>query len=279
MPLSPLIDALALNAALEQKETIVLDCRFYLTNHDKGKEEYEKGHIPQAVFVDVHHQLAARETELSGRHPLPDVDVFAQQLQRWGINPHSKVIVYDDMGGAIASRAWWMLSQQGLDVRVLNGGLAAWLEQGFPLSTEARLPVPTSYRFEVSFPWQITERQIVENFELDSFLLVDARASDRYQGENETIDPVAGHIPGAVNRPFSENLTETGTFKAKEVLACEWGGILAGGETLVHYCGSGITSCHNVLAMSYAGLETKKVYVGSWSQWAKRMLRAAKIES
>ncbi|REG87011.1 sulfurtransferase [Marinomonas pollencensis] len=279
MPLNTLIDATGLKLALEQQETIVLDCRFYLTNLDKGREEYAQGHIPQAIFVDVHLQLAGSESQWTGRHPLPDVEVFADQLQEWGIEPNSTVIVYDDMGGSIAARAWWMLAQQGVDVRVLDGGIQAWREQGFAVKRGNQQSKPSPYRFKVSFPWQITEQQIVENFALSSFLLVDARGQDRYQGENETIDPIAGHIPGALNRPFSENLTETGVFKAKEALVSEWNSVLVEGENLVHYCGSGITACHNVLAMNYAGLDVKQVYVGSWSQWAKRMLRAAKMDT
>ena len=279
MPLNTLIDASALKAILEQKETIILDCRFYLTDHDKGKGEYNKGHLPRAIFVDVHQQLAGVETKETGRHPLPDVEVFAELLQSWGIQPDSRVVVYDDMGGAIAARAWWMMAQQGIDVSVLNGGINVWQQQGFPISIDNVIPERSLYRYQVSFPWQVTEQQIVENFELDSFVLVDARAKDRYQGENETIDPVAGHIPGAVNRPFSDNLIETGEFKTKEDLLREWNDVASSGEPLVHYCGSGITSCHNVLAMNYAGLSASKVYVGSWSQWAKRMLKAANITS
>ncbi|MEL0621882.1 sulfurtransferase [Marinomonas arenicola] len=279
MLLQTLISVQALNDALEQENTVILDCRFYLMDHKKGRYEYEKGHVPKAIFVDVHHELAGKETELTGRHPLPEQEDFADQLQRWGIDQHSRVIVYDDMGGAIAARAWWMLSQQGIETYVLNGGINAWQQQGFPISMDNVIPERSFYRYQVSFPWQITEQQIVENFELDSFVLVDARAKDRYQGENETIDPVAGHIPGAVNRPFSDNLIETGEFKTKEDLLREWNDVASSGEPLVHYCGSGITSCHNVLAMNYAGLSASKVYVGSWSQWAKRMLKAANITS
>lgn len=276
MLLQTLISVQALNDALEQENTVILDCRFYLMDHKKGRYEYEKGHVPKAIFVDVHHELAGKETELTGRHPLPEQEDFADQLQRWGIDQHSRVIVYDDMGGAIAARAWWMFSQQGIETYVLDGGIAAWQT---PLATQIERPVASSYRFNVSFPWQVTERDVVENFELGSFQLVDARASDRFYGENEMLDPIAGHIPGAINRPFSKNLTEGASFKSKEALASEWHALLRGSENVVHYCGSGITSCHNVLAMNCAGIEAKRVYVGSWSQWAKRMLRAAEIEA
>ena len=278
VPLKTLINTNELNMLMDKSSVIVLDCRFYLTDHSKGKSEYEKGHIPGAIFVDVHHELAAPESEFTGRHPLPDEVDFSKQLQRWGIKSDSQVVVYDDMGGAIAARAWWMLIQQNIDVRVLNGGFPAWLKAGFPISLVVEPVKAVDYQFDVVFPWVISEQAIVENFETNQFQLVDARASDRFNGENESIDPVAGHIPGAINRPFSDNLDATGCFKPAEQLHVEWQDWLSGGsDDYVYYCGSGITACHNVLALNYAGIEANQVYVGSWSQWAKRMLRAASL--
>ena len=277
--LKTLINANELNALLDQESNVVvLDCRFYLTDHSKGKSEYDKGHIPNAIFVDVHRQLAGTETEQTGRHPLPSKSVFSKQLQVWGIDSSSQVIVYDDMGGAVAARAWWMLSQQNINVRVLNGGFPAWLKEGFSVSTVAETTTPISYLFDVSFPWAIDEQAIVENFETAQFQLVDARASDRFNGENESIDPVAGHIPGAINRPFTDNLDVEGCFKPAEQLHVEWQDWLSSNsDDYVYYCGSGVTACHNVLALNYTGIEAKQVYVGSWSQWAKRMLRATSL--
>ncbi|WP_410506453.1 sulfurtransferase [Marinomonas sp. GJ51-6] len=276
--LKSLIDANELNVLLEQDNVIVLDCRFYLTDHSKGLSEYQKGHIPKAIFVDVHHQLASPETEMTGRHPLPEPVVFSKQLQDWGVNSESQVVVYDDMGGAIAARAWWMLIQQGIDVRVLNGGFPAWLKEDFSVSLVDELAKPVDYQFDVTFPWEINEQAVVENFETDQFQLVDARASDRFNGENEFIDPVAGHIPGAINRPFSDNLDSDGYFKPAEQLHVEWQDWLSSKSSdYVYYCGSGATACHNVLALNYAGIEANLVYVGSWSQWAKRMLRATSL--
>ncbi|TYL48511.1 sulfurtransferase [Marinomonas sp. IMCC 4694] len=277
MQLKTLIETSELVDLLDQPNVVVLDCRFYLTDHSKGQAEYNTGHIPNAIFVDVHHQLASAETHLTGRHPLPDEAVFSAQLQAWGIGQETNVVVYDDMGGAIAARAWWMLSQQGIDVRVLNGGITAWKEEGRPLSTEPATSQSTTGQIAVTFPWAISEQAVVENIETDQFQLVDARAADRFQGENETMDPVAGHIPGAINRPFSQNLDVTGRFKPSALLQTEWQACLAGGSAeQVYYCGSGVTACHNVLALNYAGIAAKKVYVGSWSQWSKRMLRAMK---
>ncbi|RBP81736.1 sulfurtransferase [Marinomonas rhizomae] len=275
MLLKTLINANELALLLGQPNVVVLDCRFYLTNHAKGKLEYDKSHIPGAVFVDVHHQLAAPETELTGRHPLPDETVFSEQLQSWGIDSNSQVVVYDDMGGAIAARAWWMLSQQNIDVCVLNGGFPEWLKQGKEVSMTSVMSTAASNKIAVSFPWAISEQAIVENFETNQFQLVDARAADRFNGENETMDPVAGHIPGAINRPYSDNLDSDACFKPAEQLHVEWQDWLSGRcDGYVYYCGSGVTACHNVLALNYAGIEARQVYVGSWSQWSKRMLRA-----
>ncbi|MBJ7538349.1 sulfurtransferase [Marinomonas transparens] len=278
MLLKTLISANELNTLLEQSNVVVLDCRFYLTDHSKGQSEYDKGHIPSAIFVDVHRQLASEETELSGRHPLPDELIFSQQLQNWGITSSTQVVVYDDMGGAIAARAWWMLIQQDIDVRVLDGGFPAWVREGFTVSTQVNTVTPAEQQLTVSFPWEVSEQMVVENFETNQFQLVDSRPLDRFNGENETIDPVAGHIPGAISRPFIANLDPEGCFKPSEQLHVEWLDWLIDSHAFVYYCGSGVTACHNVLALNHAGIEAKRVYVGSWSQWAKRMLRAAKDE-
>ncbi|QUX96882.1 sulfurtransferase [Marinomonas sp. CT5] len=277
MLLKTLIDTNELALLLGQPNVVVLDCRFYLADHAKGKLEYDKGHIPGAIFVDVHHELAAPETELTGRHPLPDVTTFSKQLQIWGIDSNTQVIVYDDMGGAIAARAWWMLSQQNIQTRVLDGGFPKWRRENREVSVKAPNSIMSEYCFSVSFPWAVDEQAIVENFETNQFQLVDARAADRFNGENETMDPIAGHIPGAINRPFSDNLDAEGCFKPAEQLHVEWQDWLSNSsDAYVYYCGSGVTACHNVLALNYAGIEAKQVYVGSWSQWSKRMLRASK---
>jgi|TARA_R110000744_G_scaffold71368_13_gene143793 thiosulfate/3-mercaptopyruvate sulfurtransferase len=273
--LKTLINTNELATLLGQSNVVVLDCRFYLTDHSKGQSEYAKGHIPSAIFVDVHHELAGPENELTGRHPLPDETDFSKQLQVWGIDSASQVIVYDDMGGAIAARAWWMLSQQNIDVQVLNGGFPAWLKEGRGVSLLSETAKVASHPIKISFPWSIAEQSIVENFETNQYQLVDARASDRFNGENETLDPVAGHIPGAINRPFTDNLDADGYFKPAEQLHVEWKDWLSSSsDAYVYYCGSGVTACHNVLALNYAGIEANQVYVGSWSQWSKRMLRA-----
>ncbi|SBS28309.1 3-mercaptopyruvate sulfurtransferase [Marinomonas spartinae] len=275
MLLRTLISVDELKACADDSKVVILDCRFYLTDHGKAKREYDKGHIPKAIFVDVHHELASAETTTSGRHPLPSEEVFAKQLQQWGVDLDSHVVVYDDASGAIAARAWWMLAQQGIDVRVLDGGLPAWVRADLPLSDTNEVPVASSASLSVAFPWVVDVTQVIENMETDVFQLVDARAESRYQGEEETIDPVAGHVPGALNHPYSQNLDKNGCLKSPEALRGVWQDLVDQNKTLVNYCGSGITACHNVLALNHAGVDFNQVYVGSWSQWSKRMLQAA----
>ncbi|BFM49358.1 sulfurtransferase [Marinomonas sp. THO17] len=251
-----------------------MDSRFYLTDLAKGHQEYLAGHIPGAIFIDLHHELAGEETQTSGRHPLPSVDDFAQCIQQWGVGLDSDVIVYDDMGGAMAARAWWMLTQQGIKTRVLNGGYPAWKREGRDIDTLVPDVTPNTVSLKVEFPWSVSEQQVVENFETNQFQLVDSRAQDRFLGENETMDPVAGHIPGAINRPFMDNLDEKGRFKPAEQLHVEWQDwIMHPVDDYVYYCGSGVTACHNILALNYAGIDARLLYVGSWSQWSKRMSR------
>ncbi|KZM39977.1 thiosulfate sulfurtransferase [Marinomonas sp. SBI22] len=267
-----LISAQALKSELANPDLIILDSRFYLTDLDKGLLEYNKGHIPGALFVDLHHDLASPENEFSGRHPLPAPDDFSLYLQKKGIKLNSKVVVYDDMSGAIAARAWWMLAQNNIDVRVLDGGINAWLAIEGELETVAPTLRITDQSLNISFPWAVSEEDVLENMETESFQLLDARASDRFEGQNETMDPLAGHIPGALNRPFPTNLDSQGTFLSSESLAQDFKQIETDLE-IVHYCGSGVTACHNVLANLSAAGDNKRVFIGSWSQWSKRMLR------
>ncbi|TDO96308.1 sulfurtransferase [Marinomonas balearica] len=287
MTIKTLISVDELASMQGQRHLVVLDCRFYLTDLEKGARVYNESHIPDAIFVDLHSQLAGEESELTGRHPLPSAARFSEQISNWGIDLNSEVVVYDDMGGAFAARAWWMLAQQGISVRVLNGGFPEWLRSGNKVTQNLPENIVTRVPIEVSFPWLIHEEQIVTSFESNQYILLDARMKDRFNGENENMDPVAGHIPGALNRPFFDNLDEKQTFKAANLINTEFSALLGGGGSdlkmkttnlpVVHYCGSGVTACHNILAMNYAGFEAKYVYVGSWSQWAKRMVRMLRL--
>ena len=267
-----IISAKALKTEMTDKALVILDSRFYLTDINKGKEAYQEGHIPSAIFVDLHHDLASEETELSGRHPLPNPNDFSDYLQSIGLDSDSNVVIYDDMSGAIAARAWWMLSQNNIKARVLDGGIAAWLALGEELEVQVNAPSASENKISTSFPWAVEEYDVLENIEANSFQLLDARANDRFEGQNETIDPIAGHIPGALNRPFASNLDSQGAFLASDSLAQSFKEIETDLE-IVHYCGSGVTACHNVLANLSAGGDNKRVFIGSWSQWSKRMLR------
>jgi len=267
-----LISAQSLRDELDSQDLILLDCRFYLTDLEKAAKEYQKGHIPGAIFVDVHHHLASPETPLSGRHPLPSNSDFSYYLKTIGITSNSNVVVYDDMSGAIAARAWWMLSQNNIKTRVLDGGLKAWLASKGEMVADLVIPTIAKETVSISFPWAVDEAAVLENIETGSFQLIDARANDRFEGQNETIDAIAGHVPGALNRPFSKNLNDNGLFVTSSELASSFDELGVKSEC-VHYCGSGITACHNVLANVHSGGDNKRVFVGSWSQWSKRMQR------
>ncbi len=238
----------------------VCDVRWYLGDPDRGRREYLAGHIPGAVFVDL-------ETRLSGpagpgRHPLPTPGEFVADLGRWGITPDTPVVAYDSAGGAYAARLWWMLRSIGHEpVAVLDGGLQAWIESGRSLSRETPILDPTDY--PVPPGWTgVVGREVVVAGEAT---LIDARAKERYRGEIEPVDPRAGHIPGAINLPYTGNLDPAGRFLSAEMLATRFGGV--GPEPIV-YCGSGVTACHNLLAMELAGIGDALLYEGSWSDWS-----------
>lgn len=274
-----LISSDELVSRLSDERLVVLDSRFYLADHDKGHQLYLNSHIPNARFVDLHTQLAAPETDETGRHPLPSIDDFIETIRSLGINQGSVVVVYDDMGGAIAARCWWMLMQLGISCYVLDGGFTAWQAKELPTESGKGPVVEKTENItinQIGFSLSVDETDVINNFELNQLCLLDARAANRFYGEEETIDPVAGHIPGAKNRPFSENLLDSGLFKSPEQLRKEFELLDDEGKPFVHYCGSGVTACHNVLAATVAGLDDQKVFIGSWSLWSKRMMRLVK---
>ncbi len=242
-------------------EFVVCDLRWSLTDPSHGRQTYEEGHIPGAIFVDLDVDLSA-PPGLSGRHPLPDPEVFGHTLGRLGIGPESDVVAYDDSGGAIAARLWWMLRAVGHTAsRVLDGGYQAWQGADLPVETGWNEPEPTSYPTPRDF------RGVVSMSSLEGKTVVDARAGERYRGEIEPVDPKAGHIPGSVSLPHSGNLGVSGAFLTPEKLAKRFAGV---GDGAVMSCGSGVTACHNTLAMVAAGREMPLVYVGSFSEWSRR---------
>ena len=262
-----LVSTTTLAAHLDDPEWIVADCRHDLANPDAGRAAYGQAHIPGARFFHLDHDLSGPRTGTNGRHPLPDPAKFAATLEKAGIGPTSRVIAYDAQGGMNASRLWWLMRWIGHDrVSVLDGGWKAWTEEARPVS--ALPPVIRSARLvPVLQPIAVPAPEILAS--MGSVPLLDARTAERYRGNNETMDPVAGRIPGAMNRFFMHNLTDNGRFKAIDLLKREFTSVLGNTNPadVVNYCGSGVSACHNILAMELAGLQGSRLYPGSWSEW------------
>ena len=265
-----LVSPAELAAHLGDPRWVVFDTRHDLMAPAKGRQLYTEGHIPGAYFLHLDEDLSAPKTGRNGRHPLPAPGDFAAKLNRCGVKATSQVVAYDDSGGSYAVRLWWMLHWLGHErVAVLDGGWKAWMADARPVSRD----VPPERKGDfVPRPLLggTVDAAFVDRFREDpSLRLVDARAADRFAGNNETIDPVAGHVPGAVNRFWQSNLGPDGRFKAPEALRREFETLLAGTDpsATVHMCGSGVTACHNAFAMALAGLPTGRVYPGSWSEW------------
>ncbi|MEM7208747.1 MAG: sulfurtransferase [Pseudomonadota bacterium] len=246
----------------------IVDCRFSLFDPDHGAGQYAQGHLPGAVYAHLDNDLAGDIVfGRSGRHPLPNRDTFAKTLRTWGVNNRTQVFTYDDNGGAFAARLWWLLRWMGHEaVAVIDGGINAWKVEGMPLETDA--PNIETGRVTVREPLleAVGADEVINN---SGWVLLDAREPARYRGDAEPIDPVAGHIPGALNHPFTQNLTEDGRFKPNEQLEAQFRRTISDKpiDGVVCYCGSGVTAAHNVLAMMQAGLGTPKLYAGSWSEW------------
>jgi thiosulfate/3-mercaptopyruvate sulfurtransferase len=280
MALPPLIDARTLRAHLEQPGCIVVDCRFSLQDPAAGRAAYERGHLPGARYADLDRDLSRRPQASEGRHPLPDPAVFAATLGAWGVTPTDTVVAYDEGGGAIAARLWWLLRWIGHPrAQVLDGGLAAWSAAGLPLDTAPPHWQPTRY----PGPRSVADARVVATADVSARqaagdVVVDARGAPRYRGEQEPIDPVAGHVPGALNWPFANNLTPSGTFRPAAELRRDLVALLGGREPhqVIAMCGSGVTACHLLLAMSVAGLPDGKLFAGSWSEWIRDPKRPVK---
>lgn len=264
-----LIDAAALARLAGRQDVLVVDCRFDVVDPQRGAREYALAHIPGAVYADLDQELSDLWKVDLGRHPLPDSDAFSELLSRWGWTPRTQVVAYDAASGALAAaRLWWMLRLIGhYDVAVLDGGLATWNTIARPLSSEPvqRKSASVQVRFD---PAQIVYTDTLQQIRQE-IVLLDARAAPRYRGDVEPIDAVAGHVPGAKNRPFSDNLAADGRFKSAAVLREEFSRLIAPYDPadVVHMCGSGVTACHNLLAMEHAGLHGSRIYAPSWSGW------------
>jgi thiosulfate/3-mercaptopyruvate sulfurtransferase len=254
----------------EHPEWRVFDCRHDLKNTEYGRQAYARGHISGAVFLHLDEDLSGAKTGRNGRHPLPEVAAFAARMSACGVDVGTQVVAYDNEGGIFASRLWWMLRWLGHDkVAVLDGGLAGWKRSKRAL--EETVPVVAPRNF-VAQPRELAvdTAEVVAGLGSRSALILDARSPERFRGENETLDPVGGHIPGAVNRFYFENLDDAGCyFKPAAELRAEFAALLDGkpASAVIQQCGSGVTACHNLLAMEVAGLSGSKLYPGSWSEW------------
>jgi len=270
-----LIDADSLRRMLGQPDLAVVDCRFDLANPEAGRQAYLHGHIPGARYADLNRDLSAPIGPGTGRHPLPSPEVFAARLGRLGIGNHTQVVAYDESNSSLAARLWWLLRWVGHDaVAVLDGGFKAWVARGgaLSLSEAGEPPAGTAHFTPRADPHAVLSTAEVERaLEAGTALLVDARAAERFAGRVEPIDPLAGHVPGAVSHPFSQNLAADGRFLPAPELHRRWQERLAGRDpkSLVAMCGSGVTACHHLLSLEAAGLPGGKLYAGSWSEWIR----------
>jgi len=249
----------------------IVDCRFDLQREAWGREEYLAGHIPGAVYAHLNEDLSSERTGRNGRHPLPAVDALAATLSRFGIDRDTQVVVYDQDAGLFASRLWWLLKYLGHDaVALLDGGWAKWTRERRPTRSGPESRRATAFTPSPKPEMRIAIDDVMARLEDRATLLVDARATDRFEGRAETIDPVAGHIPGAINHFYKWNVTDEGTMRPADVLRENFERVLGGRtpDQAVMYCGSGVSACHNLLAMEHAGLPGAKLYPGSWSEWS-----------
>ena len=276
---SVLIDVAQLaDAMLSDTPPVVLDVRWQLGDDD-GHARYRTGHIPGAVYVDLDSQLAGPPSPEAGRHPLPEIDALTEAARLWGIDDTSPVVVYDDNGNLAAARAWWLLRWGGhRDVRLLDGGLTAWRDSGMRLSTGDTPVRPGSVTLRAgSLPTATIDDVAALGSDHSKTVLVDARAAERYRGEVEPIDPRAGHIPGAISIPTSENIDESGRFRAASELRERFAQAgVTDGTPVVAYCGSGVNAAHEIAALEIAGL-SGTLFPGSWSQWSADPARPAEI--
>jgi thiosulfate/3-mercaptopyruvate sulfurtransferase len=269
-PHTTLISTETLASHLADSSWLIADCRYNLKNEDWGRAQYLSGHIPGAVFVDLAHDLAGARTGTNGRHPLPSPGTMATTFGHLGIRAGTQVVAYDQDAGPYASRLWWMLRYVGHDaVAVLDGGWAKWLREGRPArSGEEQRPAAT-FAPRLRADMRVTVDEAATRIGNPGVLFVDARSPERFEGQPDPLDSVSGHIPGARNRFYKNNLAEDGTMRPPDALRVDFMRVLGdrSADQAVMYCGSGITACQNLLAMEYAGLRGTKLFAGSWSEW------------
>jgi len=269
MKFTTLVSADQLAQHLHDPQWVVFDCRFALTRPESGRQAYAKAHIPWARYAHLNDDLSGTVTPTSGRHPLPAPASLAIKLGIWGVDQGKQVVVYDDSFGSMAVRLWWLLRWLGHDaVALLDGGFSAWLKQGRELAAEFPVIRPAEFRPAPDDRLWVDSNAVLEAVRQER-MIIDARPEERFSGFIEPLDRVAGHIPKSLNSPFEDNLDMRGNFLTADVLRAQYQSLLRGvtsGE-VIHMCGSGVTACHNLLALELAGLPGGKLYVGSWSEW------------
>ena len=269
MAYTTLVDTALLAAHLDDPAWVIFDCRHDLGKPDAGAQDYARAHIPGARFLHLDEDLSGPKTGVNGRHPLPDPQVFMRTLGAAGVDANKQVVAYDAQTGVYASRLWWMLRWLGrANVAVLDGGYTKWSGEGRAVTSAVPRPTPAQFR-GTPHPIWVDAADVLRSLGRPGRVIVDARSPDRYRGENETLDPLGGRIPGSINRFFRDNLGAGSCFKPAAELARAYGALLgdAPPDSVVHSCGSGVSACHNLLAMEIAGLSGSKLYPGSWSEW------------
>lgn len=270
MSYTTLVSAQTLADNLKNPDWVIFDCRFSLADSEAGGKAYRQGHIPGARYAHLNDDLSSPVKSYTGRHPLPDFRQLAKKLGAWGVSSRSQVVVYDDAGGAFAGRMWWLLRSMGHSaIAVLDGDIRHWRKLGLPLTTTLPKITASQFRSYLDDKQWLSAEQVENALAARSITLIDARTPERYAGLQEPIDPVAGHVPKALNHPFQLNLGKDGLFLPAERLKTQFQALTAArpAERVVHMCGSGVTGCHNLLAMEVAGLTGSKLYAGSWSDW------------
>lgn len=271
MNYTTVITAEHLQKHLGEDNWAILDCRYDLDQSQWGEDQYLSEHIPGAVYVHLDKNLSAPKTGTNGRHPLPDIEAITDYFSELGIDDGTQVIAYDARGGGIAARLWWMLKYLGHEaVAVLDGGFPEWKRLDLPVRSHHEYRPNRRFKPHLNPDLKVVADEVLEELSRHSNLLIDSRAPERYRGEEEPFDPIAGRIPGAINRFWQTNLNNAGRFSDPAILRCEFEELFDGfaPADIIVYCGSGVTGCHNVLSMAYAGIQGSRLYAGSWSEWS-----------
>ena len=263
-----IISATTLATQLKDTNYVIFDCRYDIAKPEYGHQAYIEGHIPGAQYISLDKDMSSPVTESSGRHPLPNSLKLCQRLSQAGLTKDSQVIVYDQASGAIAGRMWWLMRWLGhFNVAVLDGGWKQWQALNLEVTTDIKTPSPSNFSALPDDSMWVTSEYVESLYNDPTASIIDARDPKRFSGENETVDSAGGHIPNSVNYPFAENLDAQGCFLSGRQL---YGRFLPDQkDQTIHSCGSGVTACHNILAMEIAGLKGSKLYVGSWSEWIR----------